>query len=100
MNRFADEYSFEGICDGVESLRIHDNPYDQFLFVKAVINVVRHELKQEKAKDVLRMVPLDEIARYTRLVLGEHPNLDSTMALIVATNSLKNELNKIAKITT
>src|SRR5580698_6680729 len=93
--KFLDEYSFEQICDQIKRLSIYENPYDQFLFIQAATNSLRHEWRQEKGIDVLSLTTIDEIARYAKLALDEHPNLENTMALIVVTSALKNELKDI-----
>jgi hypothetical protein len=91
---FLSQFSFEKLSQQIEPLAIYSNPYDQFLFVKAVIAAVRAEMKSESGSDILRITTFDEIARYVKLVIAEHPGLDNSTALIVATTALRIELKK------
>lgn len=91
---FFDQYSFDAICRRAELLSFYENPYDQFLFVQAVVEILRHEWKKERGLDVLCLTTLDEIADFTKLMLREHPNLNGTQALTVITTAISYELKK------
>lgn len=93
LNRkYLDEYSFEEICSRIESLSIYGNPYDQFLFIRAVIGVVRFELRREKGLDVLGLTTVDEITEFTKLMLKEHPALENSTALVVIITAIRDEI--------
>jgi hypothetical protein len=90
--RHLDEYSFEEICRRVEPLSIYENTYDQFLFIRAVIDVLRFELRKERGLDILCLTTADEITEFTKLKLKERPKLENSMALIVITTAIRSEI--------
>ncbi len=78
-------------------MAIYDVGDDFLIFVQVALKSVRFDLKRECGIDILRLTTLDDVARYTKLILNEHPNLDPATALMVVSTDLEFEFKRALK---
>jgi xanthine/CO dehydrogenase XdhC/CoxF family maturation factor len=91
MKEFLNGYSLDRACDEVSGLRVHESPFDLFVFSQTAVKYVRICIRSDHGVELLSLRPESEWLDLCRAVLKRHPGLDNDMAFIVVTHAIRSE---------